>query len=694
LADRDSFGALFGRLIAERRAGRFTQGQLAAAVWPGDSDAETRRKGDISKLETGKVANPHATTVKRIAEALGIKPGEIAELRRQAHLTPGEQLSQIPTLSRNDLELLASRFEIEKPHDWTDADLRDLLTKKAEEYREYRQAIDALDDRVAAVANLKGAAQDAAERLDFDEVEELLSRVDTVETEVAAETKEARAKNALMRGRAEDAYRLLSAAADSFASVDPLEPARRRIGRYSEMLYSHGVRFGGAGLVRGADLLRPVLTEDLHDADPQLWAGGQNNLALALQNQGTRTGGAEGTRLLAEAVAAFRAALRVWTEAEHPVHWAMTQNNLGNALAEQGTRAGGAEGARLLAEAVEVYRAALHVHTEAEHPVDWAMTQNNLGIALSDQGERTGGAEGVRLLAEAVAAYRAALRVYTEAEHPVNWAKAQYNLGNALSNQANQGTRTGGAEGTRLLAEAVEATRAALRVLTEAEHPVDWAGTQNNLGNALWSQGIRTGGAEGTRLLAEAVAAYRAAQRVWTEAEHPVHWATAQNNLGNALSNQGIRTGGAEGMRLLAEAVEACRAAQRVWTEAEHPVHWATAQNNLGTALQSQGSRTGGAEGARLLAEAVAATRATLRVRTEAEYSVDWATTQGNLALAEEAIADHGSTADPRPHLEAALAHVDAALRVFDPEHMPNDHNKATAIRDRIAAKLAALDGG
>ena len=72
----------------------------------------------------------------------------------------------------------------------------------------------------------------------------------------------------------------------------------------------------------------------------------------------------------------------------------MTQNNLGNALQDQGTRTSGEEGRRLLAQAVAAYRAALEVRTREQLPQDWAMTQNNLGIALQEQGIRTGGEEG------------------------------------------------------------------------------------------------------------------------------------------------------------------------------------------------------------------------------------------------------------------------------------------------------------
>ena len=61
---------------------------------------------------------------------------------------------------------------------------------------------------------------------------------ENTELDIAASTAELRADNALLRGRVEDAYRMLSAAADSFAAVDPLEPARRRVLYFSSPLGS------------------------------------------------------------------------------------------------------------------------------------------------------------------------------------------------------------------------------------------------------------------------------------------------------------------------------------------------------------------------------------------------------------------------------------------------------------------------
>ena len=78
----------------------------------------------------------------------------------------------------------------------------------------------------------------------------------------------------------------------------------------------------------------------------------------------------------------------------------MTQNNLGAALQEQGIRTAGEAGARLLSGAAAAYRAALEVYTRESLPQDWAMTQNNLGNALANQGIRTAGEAGARLLSE------------------------------------------------------------------------------------------------------------------------------------------------------------------------------------------------------------------------------------------------------------------------------------------------------
>lgn len=422
-----------------------------------------------------------------------------------------EKLDSMSRQGRDVLEVLAVRFEIARIYDLSDAQLREQLELRATDFRRFKAQIEAIDERTRGLGNLKAAARDAAGRLDFAEVEALLARVDKVETEIAVETKVLRADNALLRGAAREAFAILSAAADSFASIDPMEPARRRLS-YGQRLNAYGLRYGGEGLAFSVRMFRAALNDPSMEIGSELWAGTQNNLGNALQSQGARLGGQESAALLGEAVIAYRSALRVWTEAAHPVHWAMAQNNLGIALWTQGERFGGPEGAALLGEAVMAYRAALRVWTEAEHPVNWASVQNNLGAALHPQGAQLGGAKGNALLGEAVTANRAALRVWTEAAHPVSWATSQNNLGNALRAQ---GQQFGGPEGTALIGEAVMALRDALRVRTKAAHPVDWAMTTGNLGLANESLADNSTCADPRTALESAVECFTGALRIY-----------------------------------------------------------------------------------------------------------------------------------------------------------------------------------
>jgi len=553
-----------------------------------------------------------------------------------------ESLRSFTHASRDQLEAIAARFEIAQIYDMSDAALRQALENKAADYRALRAEIAALNGVSARIDNIRGAAEAALEIPDFDQANQLLEDAREIirdqlrePLETNATLMEKQAEIALLRGRTEQAFALLSAAADSFAGIDPLDPARRRMD-YMQRLYQQGLRYGGKGLELATRMTEDALSALDRTAAPQLWANAQNNLANALQQQGTRTDGAAGAALLARAVTAYEAALEVYTRQDHPVDWAMTQNNLAIALQQQGTRTDGAPGAALLARAIKAYEAALEVRTRQDHPVDWAMTQNNLATALQQQGTRTDGAAGAALLARAVTAYEAALEVYTR-----------------------------------------------------QDHPVDWAMTQNNLAIALQQQGTRTDSAPGAALLARAVTAYEAALEVRTRQDHPVQWAQTQNNLAAALQQQGTRTDSAA---LLARAVKAYEAALEVRTRQDHPLDWAMTQNNLATALQHQGTRTGGAPGAALLARAVTAYEAALEVRTRQDHPVQWAETRENMAILEKARATQGSCPDPAAAYCAALAHVDAALTVYDPQHMPFDHAKATTLRDLILSALRALD--
>jgi hypothetical protein len=118
------------------------------------------------------------------------------------------------------------------------------------------------------------------------------------------------------------------------------------------------------------------------------------------------------------------------------------------------------------------------------------------------------------------------LEEQTRERVPLDWAGTQVSLGNALS------TLGGRESGTARLEEAVVAYHAALEELTRERVPLQWAANQVSLGNALWTLGARE---SGTARLEEAVAAYRAALEELTRERVPLQWAGTQVILGSDL---------------------------------------------------------------------------------------------------------------------------------------------------------------
>jgi Tetratricopeptide repeat len=85
---------------------------------------------------------------------------------------------------------------------------------------------------------------------------------------------------------------------------------------------------------------------------------------------------------------------------------------------------------------------------------------------------------------------------------------------------------------TECLLRAIAAHEAVLQEWTRDRVPLEWTGTQNNLGIALQTLGERE---SGTTRLEQAVAAFGAALEELTRDRVPLDWAITQNNLGGAL---------------------------------------------------------------------------------------------------------------------------------------------------------------
>ena len=83
------------------------------------------------------------------------------------------------------------------------------------------------------------------------------------------------------------------------------------------------------------------------------------------------------------------------------------------------------------------------------------------------------------------------------------------------------------------LEQAVEAYRLALLEYTRDRFPLQWAMTQNNLGNALWVLGEKQ---NSSAMLHAAFQALRLALLEHTRESVPLRWAMTQTNMGLVLS--------------------------------------------------------------------------------------------------------------------------------------------------------------
>ncbi len=174
----------------------------------------------------------------------------------------------------------------------------------------------------------------------------------------------------------------------------------------------------------------------------------------------------------------------------------------------------------------------------------------------------------------AIAAFQSALQVFTLEEFPLDWATTQNNLGNAYRNRI-----LGNLEEN--LAQAIQCFQHALQVFTRETAPQDWAMVQNNQGNA-YLYGVRE---HYTQDLPKAIRCYEQALTVYTEEDFPLSWALAYNNLGIAYlcNSEGNLTENLE------QAIHCFQQALRIRTPEASLKDWAMTQNNLGAAYRDLG---------------------------------------------------------------------------------------------------------
>ena len=128
----------------------------------------------------------------------------------------------------------------------------------------------------------------------------------------------------------------------------------------------------------------------------------------------------------------------------------------------------------------------------------------------------------------------------------------------------------------REFSRAIEEYKKALSTINKSDEPENYAGIQNNLGNAYCD--LPTGDREEN--LRKAIECYEKALEIRTKEAFPKDYAMTQNNLGAAYNN--LPTGDRE--ENLRKAIECYEKALEIWTKEASPQYYATTQNNLGIA--------------------------------------------------------------------------------------------------------------
>jgi tetratricopeptide (TPR) repeat protein len=158
-------------------------------------------------------------------------------------------------------------------------------------------------------------------------------------------------------------------------------------------------------------------------------------------------------------------------------------------------------------------------------------------------------------------------------QSPVEWAQTQNHLGNILAAQGQQH------HDEALFAKAIAAFESALEVLDQEANPADWAATQYNLGTAAQAAGRQE---SDSKLLKQAVDAYTNALLVWTQEQNPDDWAHAMHQLGNSFHAHGLLL---KGNRTLQKSVVAYKNALKVFNADDHALALAATHNNKGAVL-------------------------------------------------------------------------------------------------------------
>lgn len=433
-------------------------------------------------------------------------------------------------------------------------------------------------------------------------------------------------------------------------------------------------------------------------------------------------------QLAERAVSCYERALQSYTADSHPILWARTMRDLGFAYAA-------CAGARCLRRAVSCWEQALAYSSPQEclciqeglarSRRRLAETENRMENAalaatacqealrlcskerspLQYAGLMAELASSYLMLArrrddckKAIDAIHEALQLYTADSHPQQYASLQNNLAIAYLSLAEiaDGEGDGADEGPEDSSEggrgdmdeaasesrawycrmAIAACEEALIYRTAEEHPLAYAATENNLGDAYFAlseceeeaRDVSEFRDEAARSLQKAHEAFTRALQIYCKESHPRQYATTQSNLANVY----LALGGGDDPNSCLKAIRAAEEALSVFTLDESPEDYAEAQGTLWLAYLTLADYELPAENCAL---ALDACRARLRALRASGRQDLIASCCKDLAITATMMAEMELSAQAKAEdCRSAISAANEALRLFDSARYPLEH--------------------
>lgn len=393
--------------------------------------------------------------------------------------------------------------------------------------------------------------------------------------------------------------------------------------------------------------------------DPQQQVNVKTNLASTLTALALITKGAEGQKLLGEALNLLDGVANSAKDTSACTCRTMVHLQKIKSLYVSAQIAPQKERSTILKRAVELCHWTVDSLKNSKGSGSYRAAQYLFGFILRNIGEDLSGGRKTGLVfirdkaadtqalpffQQALAAQRAALSEVDVQTRPDEWSSVQNEIGLSLRSLGSIGQFGG----TDYLQQAISVHEAVLKVLTKEEAPQEWARTQLYLSEALQELATYSSKDEKTNF-EKAIRAKQFALEVFTKEASPEIWASEQGSLGVMLNNFGLVLGkdSTESNEVLRKAVDACRRPLEVFNESTHPVEWGLANCQLGQVLSLLGNRTSSKEGVKYLRDGIDAILKGQKVLTKEAHFYEWCSCQNKLYTAQKTLWFRGDRSRP-----------------------------------------------